>query len=275
MSSCSLTMAERHCDRPFMRWVWEVRPQWHRWLPTDSRFPMPTSLSNTVILTCPTAPVPVAPRRQRACEQARTRLGDGETSFAVKIGADSGARSIPGQLQMMKHMALDERRLKKAATGAHFCEVRVDADTDEVRVTRWVASFDIGRVVNAKTAASQLRGGIVIGLGLALTEQTLIDSRTGRMMNAGLGDYHVPVHADVPRIEIDIPIPIRRCRWALSVPARFRSWVSAPRSRMQCAMRPAPGCLICRSRWTKCCHAAANQGRATCLDLVSSAAATG
>ncbi|MEO6957739.1 MAG: xanthine dehydrogenase family protein molybdopterin-binding subunit [Antricoccus sp.] len=141
---------------------------------------------------------------ERACEQARKRIGDGETSFSVKIGADSGARSVPGQLRMMKHMALDERRLKKAATGAHFCEVRVDADTGEVRVTRWVASFDIGRVINAKTAASQLRGGIVMGLGLALTEQTLIDSRTGRIMNAGLGDYHVPVHADVPRIEIDM-----------------------------------------------------------------------
>jgi xanthine dehydrogenase YagR molybdenum-binding subunit len=60
----------------------------------------------------------------------------------------------------------------------------------------------VGRVLNAKTLASQLKGGIVMGLGLALTEETLIDPRTGRIMSASLADYHVPVHADVPDIAI-------------------------------------------------------------------------
>ncbi|XVV00483.1 xanthine dehydrogenase family protein molybdopterin-binding subunit [Actinosynnema sp. CA-248983] len=89
-----------------------------------------------------------------------------------------------------------------AATGAHFCEVRVDPDTGEVRVSRWVGVFDIGTVVNPKTAGSQLRGGIVMGLGMALSEQTLVDPRTGRIMNPSLAEYHVPVHADVPSIEV-------------------------------------------------------------------------
>ena len=67
--------------------------------------------------------------------------------------------------------------------GAQFCEVRVNAVTGETRVTRFLGSFDCGRILNAKTAASQFRGGIIMGLGLALTEETLFDERTGRIMN--------------------------------------------------------------------------------------------
>jgi xanthine dehydrogenase YagR molybdenum-binding subunit len=82
--------------------------------------------------------------------------------------------------------------------------------TGEVRVARWLGSFDAGRILNPKTAASQLRGGIVMGIGMALGEETLFDERRGRIMNASLAEYHVPVHLDVPRIEIlttDIPDP--------------------------------------------------------------------
>ncbi len=94
--------------------------------------------------------------------------------------------------------------------GAQFCEVRVSAVTGETRVTRFLGSFDTGRILNAKTAASQFRGGIVMGLGLALTEETLFDERTGRIMNPSLAEYHVPVHMDVPEIDViwtDIPDP--------------------------------------------------------------------
>jgi xanthine dehydrogenase YagR molybdenum-binding subunit len=85
---------------------------------------------------------------------------------------------------------------------ALFCEVRVDAVTGEVRVSRFLGSFDCGRIINAKTAASQFRGGIIMGLGLALMEETHFDERTGRVMNPSLADYHVPVHLDVPKIDI-------------------------------------------------------------------------
>jgi xanthine dehydrogenase YagR molybdenum-binding subunit len=94
--------------------------------------------------------------------------------------------------------------------GADFCEVRVSAVTGETRVTRFLGSYDCGRVMNAKTAASQLRGGIIMGLGLALMEETQFDERNGRIMNPSLAEYHVPVHADVPEIEVmwtDIPDP--------------------------------------------------------------------
>ncbi len=85
---------------------------------------------------------------------------------------------------------------------ALFCEVRVHAVTGEVRVSRFLGSFDCGRIINAKTAASQFRGGIIMGLGLALMEETQFDERTGRVMNPSLADYHVPVHLDVPEIDV-------------------------------------------------------------------------
>jgi xanthine dehydrogenase YagR molybdenum-binding subunit len=94
--------------------------------------------------------------------------------------------------------------------GAMFCEVRVNAVTGEPRVSRFLGSFDCGHILNPKTAASQFRGGIVMGLGLALMEETQFDERNGRIMNPSLAEYHVPVHMDVPEIEVmwtDIPDP--------------------------------------------------------------------
>jgi xanthine dehydrogenase YagR molybdenum-binding subunit len=94
--------------------------------------------------------------------------------------------------------------------GAMFCEVKVNAVTGEVRVSRFLGSFDCGRILNAKTAASQFRGGIIMGLGLALMEETQFDERNGRIVNASLAEYHVPVHLDVPEIDVmwtDIPDP--------------------------------------------------------------------
>ena len=85
---------------------------------------------------------------------------------------------------------------------AIFCEVAVNAITGETRVRRLLGSFDCGRVINAKTAASQFRGGMIMGLGLALMEETQFDERTGRVMNPSLADYHVPVHMDVPAIDV-------------------------------------------------------------------------
>jgi xanthine dehydrogenase YagR molybdenum-binding subunit len=93
---------------------------------------------------------------------------------------------------------------------AQFCEVRVHERTGEVRISRFVGAFDVGRILNPKTALSQFRGGIIMGIGMALTEQTMFDDRTGRITNATLAEYHLPVQADVPHIDIvytDIPDP--------------------------------------------------------------------
>ncbi|MDM9644860.1 xanthine dehydrogenase family protein molybdopterin-binding subunit [Rhizobium sp. S163] len=94
--------------------------------------------------------------------------------------------------------------------GAMFCEVRVNRVTGEPRVARFLGSFDCGRILNPKTATSQFRGGIIMGLGLALMEDAQFDERKGRIMNPSLAEYHVPVHMDVPEIDViwtDIPDP--------------------------------------------------------------------
>jgi len=94
--------------------------------------------------------------------------------------------------------------------GAMFAEVGVNTITGQTRVRRFLGSFDCGRILNPKTAASQFRGGIIMGIGLALMEETQWDSRKGRIMNPSLSEYHVPVHLDVPEIDIlwtDIPDP--------------------------------------------------------------------
>jgi xanthine dehydrogenase YagR molybdenum-binding subunit len=127
----------------------------------------------------------------------------GRDELTATVGSETRLGQAAGQIRFMTKFLRDRRRYVKAACGAQFCELRIDPDTGEIRITRWLGVFDIGTVVNAKTAASQLRGGIVMGIGAALGEETLVDRDTGRIVNANLAEYHVPVHADIPRIDIE------------------------------------------------------------------------
>ena len=89
-----------------------------------------------------------------------------------------------------------------AIFGAKFAEVHVDPELGLVRVTRVVAAVDGGRILNEKTATSQITGGTVGGIGMALLEETVSDPGTGRLANATFGDYLVAVNADVPDIDV-------------------------------------------------------------------------
>jgi xanthine dehydrogenase YagR molybdenum-binding subunit len=91
-----------------------------------------------------------------------------------------------------------------ASYGAHFVEVRVDADTGEIRVRRMLGVFDAGRVFNEKTARSQLLGGMIWGLSNALFEEAIVDPRRGAFVNRDFASYLVAAHADVPPIEVVI-----------------------------------------------------------------------
>jgi xanthine dehydrogenase YagR molybdenum-binding subunit len=85
--------------------------------------------------------------------------------------------------------------------GAHFAEVGVDADTGEIRLRQILGVFSPGRVLNAKTARSQLIGGMTFGVGMALLEEAVVDPRSGAFVNGDLAGYLVPVHADIPMID--------------------------------------------------------------------------
>ena len=114
----------------------------------------------------------------------------------------------------MRHEGIDrieeENSTIFADDGAHahnthsavFAEVKVDEQLGIIRVTRVVSAVAAGRILNTKTASSQIMGGVVWGIGMALHEETLLDHKFGRVMNANIAEYHVPVNADVHDIKV-------------------------------------------------------------------------
>ncbi len=95
----------------------------------------------------------------------------------------------------------EAKRFSMHAYGAQFAEVRVDADTGEVRVPRLLGVFAAGRIINAKTGRSQLIGGMTMGLSMALHEETVLDARFGHFANHDLAEYHVATNADTNTID--------------------------------------------------------------------------
>jgi len=87
------------------------------------------------------------------------------------------------------------------AHGAVFAEVKVDPELGQIRATRRVGAFAAGTIINPRLVRSQYYGGMIWGVSFALHEQAVLDPRSGRVMNANLAEYHVPVNADVPSLE--------------------------------------------------------------------------
>ena len=131
----------------------------------------------------------------------RTGLDDIEGSGSGKYGAGYEA----GQSAAAADPAHKDEAGKHSmhSFGAHFCEVHVDPDLGTVRVTRWVSVHAAGRILNAKTARSQIIGGSIFGIGAALMEATARDPHYARYTNADLADYHIPVNADIPEMTVE------------------------------------------------------------------------
>jgi xanthine dehydrogenase YagR molybdenum-binding subunit len=137
-----------------------------------------------------------------------TMLADG------KVVSKQDASSAVSITDAMRHGAVD--RIEKEKTNsflddssharnthsAVFAEVKVDEQLGVIRVTRVVSAIAAGRILNTKTAHSQIMGGVVWGIGMALHEETVFDHRFGRIMNANIAEYHVPVNADVQDIKV-------------------------------------------------------------------------
>lgn len=139
------------------------------------------------------------------CADGELRLRDGSAAMPfTEIMRAAGLPSIeveetatPGVGDMIS-MARKSRNTHSAI----FCEVRVDEELDQVRVTRVVNAVAAGRIINPKTARSQILGGVVMAIGMALHEETFADRQLGRWMNHNLAEYHVPAHADVHDIDV-------------------------------------------------------------------------
>src|SRR5439155_20696193 len=131
-----------------------------------------------------------------------------------KLASKRHASQAVSITDMMRHGAIDrieqEKTSKIADDGsqAHnthsavFAEVKVDEQLGVIRVTRVVNAVAAGRILNTKTAHSQIMGSVVWGIGMALHEETLFDHRFGRIMNPNIAEYHVPVNADVHDIKV-------------------------------------------------------------------------
>jgi xanthine dehydrogenase YagR molybdenum-binding subunit len=128
----------------------------------------------------------------------------------VSKSAPSRAVSIIEAMRFAGVDRVEQEKLNKFAEdptahnthSAVFAEVKVDEQLGVIRVTRVVNAVAAGRILNAKTARSQIMGGVVWGIGMALHEETLIDHSFGRVMNANIGEYHVPVNADIHDIQV-------------------------------------------------------------------------
>ncbi|MEU7470044.1 xanthine dehydrogenase family protein molybdopterin-binding subunit [Streptomyces sp. NPDC044984] len=160
-------------------------------------------------------------------DRVRADIGDSDLPSASLAGGSSGTASwgwavhdactrLAGRLGGLTGRLPDEGITAHADTtgrantespyarhafGAHFAEVTVDSVTGEVRVRRMLGVFAAGRILNARTARSQFIGGMVMGLGMALTEGSTMDAAFGDFAESDLASYHVPAHADVPAVE--------------------------------------------------------------------------
>ena len=112
------------------------------------------------------------------------------------------ANGQPIEVRVSTSPSPEAKTVSSHSFGAVFVRVYVDPDLGQIRVAHVVGAYDVGRVLNPKTAMSQARGGIIYGLSMALTERTVVDPRTGRYVNADLAEYLVPVNADVPDIDV-------------------------------------------------------------------------
>jgi xanthine dehydrogenase YagR molybdenum-binding subunit len=128
----------------------------------------------------------------KACRQLRADIDEhgGVPDVGLVARADT-ADDIAAQADLARH-----------AFGAQFAEVRVDVDTGEIRVPRMLGVFAVGRIVNAKTARSQLIGGMTMGLSMALLEESLMDVEFGDYLNHDFASYHVAANADVQEIDV-------------------------------------------------------------------------
>ena len=143
-----------------------------------------------------------------AAKPGDTALVDGQI-----VDQTSAGRAV-SVADAMRHGAVDRieregtarfKDLSSHARNTHsaiFAEVKIDEELGVIRVTRLVNAVAAGRILNTKTARSQIMGGVVWGLGMALHEEALVDHGFGRIMNANIAEYHVPVNADVYDIEV-------------------------------------------------------------------------
>lgn len=127
---------------------------------------------------------------------------DPSRSISVIDAMEAGGVEQLEEVGMFKPDEESQKTYSRYTHSAVFAEVKVDEELGIVRLTRIVAAIAAGKILNPKTARSQIIGGLTFGVGMALEEETMIDHKLGRIMNRNLGEYHVPVHADIHDLDV-------------------------------------------------------------------------
>jgi len=176
----------------------------------DSSFPISCGSGGQWGGNCSTAGVYAACVKLREAVAQTLGINAADAVF-VNGQVRAGGRSVPieqaaGENGLVAEDTIEFGDLAKthrqATFGAHFVEVAVDAATGEARVQRMLAVCAAGRILNPKTARSQVIGAMTMGVGAALTEELVIDKRSGFFVNHDLAGYEVPVHADIPHQDV-------------------------------------------------------------------------
>ena len=128
------------------------------------------------------------------------RDDDSRSESYDEIMARAGKREIVGSAKGVRDPAAAESHAM-FSHGAVFAEIKIDPDLGQMRTTRLVGAFAAGRIINPRMVQSQYFGGMIWGTSFALHEEAIVDKRSGRIMNADLGEYHVPVNADIPSLD--------------------------------------------------------------------------
>ncbi|HEX8614438.1 MAG TPA: aldehyde oxidoreductase molybdenum-binding subunit PaoC [Telluria sp.] len=176
----------------------------------DSSFPVSAGSGGQWGANSSTAGVYAACVKLREAVAQKLGMDPAEAQFSDGA-VRAGGKSVPlaqaaqgGELvaeDTMEYGDLD-KKFQQSTFGAHFVEVAVDAATGETRVRRMLAVCAAGRILNPKSARSQVIGAMTMGLGAALMEELVVDTRTGFFVNHDLAGYEVPVHADVPHQDV-------------------------------------------------------------------------
>ena len=151
----------------------------------------------------PEPPFPKARFADVEFAEGRMRLRRAhETGIGLAALLQAAEVSLLEEKYLLLPNLLKQRNYVRAVHSAVFCEVRVDEELGTVKVTRVVSAVAAGRIINTKTAASQISGAVVWGISQALHEETYMDHRLGRFMNHNLSEYHVAVNADIHAIDV-------------------------------------------------------------------------
>ena len=176
----------------------------------DSTFPVSCGSGGQWGGNCSTSGVYAACAKLREVVAQKVGFNAGDAVFAdgqVRSGGQSvSLASAAGDRGLVAEDAIEfgdfAKQKQQSTFGAHFVEVGVDAHTGEVRVRRMLAVCAAGRILNPKTARSQVIGGMTMGVGAALMEELAVDKGRGFFVNHDLAGYEVPVHADIPHQEV-------------------------------------------------------------------------